>query len=47
MEGNEGESHFSRPGMIPLYDDEALRCLHQPCCLCLVALVPIIPTYLT
>lgn len=32
MEGHEGESHFSRPGMIPLYD-EALRCLHQPCCL--------------
>lgn len=26
MKGHEGESHFSRPGMIPLYDDEALRC---------------------
>lgn len=44
MKGHEGESQFQT--MIPLYD-EALRCLHQPCCLCLVALVPIIPTYLT
>lgn len=45
MEGHEGESHFQT--MIPLYD-EALRCAaFISLVVCLVALVPIIPTYLT